>query len=638
MSIFRSLSVPVRVLGFLLLVLTLSRVLLVMWYWGRVAPTGGGWFILLQGLRFDIVLMGIVLGPALLAAPWLSGRNTGATLLRVYLVAVTVFVVFVELSTIPFIDQYDARPNYLYVEYLKYPREVFATLMASYGLLLVTVTIAALGSGWLVWRASRDVAQKATQCRRSWALLITPFLLILVLMMVRSTLDHRAVNPSTAAFSTDSMVNQLPLNSPYSLLYAIYEQHRDSAGGTVNYGKLDDSEVLRTVVEHAGLTSAVDLQSHAPTMHTQIATRQVKRPLNLVIILEESLGAEFVGSLGGKNLTPELDKLAVEGIWFEQLYATGTRSVRGIEAVISGFPPTSKRSVVKLAETQENFFTIADLLQDQGYQTSFLYGGEAQFDNMRRFFLDNGFQVTVDQNDYENPQFLGSWGVSDEDLFRRAHQYFSARGDQPFFSLVFTSSNHEPFDIPAGKVTKEPGPESGRYTAVKYADYALGRFFEQARSSDYFDNTVFLVVPDHNSRVKGAQLIPIERFHIPGVILGGTIEPRRIPGISSQVDLLPTLLSLIGVTGRLPAIGHDLTTAEYYQGAGRAQMQFNDIQAWMEPGKVVVLQPDLPIKSFLYAPGGRLSPDTEPDQAQMERALAHALWPPLMIREKAYHP
>jgi len=638
MGILRSLSVPVRVLGFLLLVLTLSRVLLVMWYWGRVAPTGGVWFILLQGLRFDIVLMGIVLGPALLAAPWLSGRNTGGALLRVYLVAVTLFVVFVELSTIPFIDQFDARPNYLYVEYLKYPREVFATLKAAYGLLLVMISLAALGSGWLVWRTSRDVSLKSSQIRQSRALLITPFLLVLVLMMARSTLDHRPVNPSTVAFSTDSMVNQLPLNSPYSLLYAIYEQQRDSAGGAVNYGKMDDAEVLRIVVEHAGLTGAVDLQSDVPTMHTHTATRQTKRPLNLVIILEESLGAEFVGSLGGKNLTPELDKLADEGIWFEQLYATGTRSVRGIEAVISGLPPTSKRSVVKLAETRKNFFTIAGLLQDQGYQTSFLYGGEAQFDNMRRFFMDNGFQAVVDQNDYENPQFRGSWGVSDEDLFQRAHQYFSAKGDQPFFSLVFTSSNHKPFDIPAGKVSKEPGPESGRDTAVKYADYALGRFFEQARSSDYFDNTVFLVVPDHNSRVKGAQLIPIERFHIPGVILGGTIEPRRIPGISSQVDLLPTLLSLIGVTGRIPAIGYDLTTAEYYQGAGRAQMQFYDIQAWMEPGKVVVLRPDLPIKSFLYEPGGQLNPDPEPDQELMKRALAHALWPVLMIGEKAYQP
>jgi len=624
-NVFRSLSVPARVLGFLLLVLTLSRLLLVGWYWGRVVPTEGFWFILLQGLRFDIVLMGMVLGPALLAAPWLSGRSAGWVLLRGYLVLVTLFVVFVELGTIPFIDQYDARPNYLYVEYLKYPREVFATLMASYGLLLVIVTFTALVSGWFAWRLSRATVQKSSQSGFLRASIMTPFLLVLILMMIRSTLDHRPVNPSTVAFSTDSMVNQLPLNSPYSLLYAIYEQHRDSAGGATNYGKMDDADVSRIVIGDAGFISTLDSGGDEPTMHMQTATHHTKRPLNLVIILEESLGAEFVGSLGGKNLTPELDKLANDGIWFEQLYATGTRSVRGIEAVISGFPPTSKRSIVKLAETQEHFFTIADFLQDHGYQTSFLYGGEAHFDNMRRFFLNNGFQTVIDENDFENPDFLASWGVSDEDLFQRAHQYFSERGDQPFFSLVFTSSNHEPFDIPADKVTEESGPDSGRDMAVKYADYALGRFFEQAHSSNYFENTVFLVVSDHNSRVYGDQLVPIERFHIPGVILGAGIESRRITGISSQIDLLPTLLSLIGVDGRHPAIGHDLTTTEYFQGAGRAQMQFNDIQAWMVPGKVVVLQPDLPMKTFLYEPGGRLSRDPEPDQELKQHALAHTL-------------
>ena len=637
-SSMRSFSAPARVLGFLLLLLSLSRILLMTWYWGRVAPTDGIAFIVFQGFRFDIVLMGMLLGPALLAAPWLSGRRFGGLLLRYYLVVVTLFVVFVELSTIPFIDQYDARPNYLYVEYLKYPREVFATLMASYGLLLVTVTLTALGSGILVWRLSRSAAQASSRSRLRQALLLTPFILILILIMVRSTLDHRPVNPSTVAFSTDSMVNQLPLNSPYSLLYAVYEQHRDSKGGAANYGKLKDNEVLRIVIEDAGLTGKVDLNSDTPTMHTQTATRRFERPLNLVIILEESLGAEFVGSLGGKDLAPNLDKLADDGIWFEQLYATGTRSVRGIEAIISGFPPTANRSAVKLAETQKHFFTIAGLLAEQDYQTSFIYGGEAHFDNMRRFFLNNGFQTIIDEGDFENPQFRGSWGVSDEDLFFRAHEYFTAMGDRPFFSLVFSSSHHEPFDIPAGKVEPRTGPDGARDTAVAYADYSLGRFLDLARSSDYYDNTVFLVVSDHNSRVYGDQLIPIERFHIPGVIVGGSIEPRRIPGISSQVDLLPTLLSLMGVDSEHPAIGHDLTTAEYYQGSGRVQMQFNAIQAWMVPGKVIVLRPDLPMESFLYEQEGKLSPDPAPDEELMQQALAHALYPSMMIREKAYRP
>jgi len=294
--------------------------------------------------------------------------------------------------------------------------------------------------------------------------------------------------------------------------------------------------------------------------------------------------------------------------------------------------------VVKLAETQDSFFTIAGFLKDQGYDTSFIYGGEAHFDNMRRFFLNNGFQTIIDESDYEAPEFMGSWAVSDEDLFVKADEHFKRKGDQPFFSLVFSSSHHEPFDIPAGKVETRSGPDGPRDMAVAYADHALGRFFDLARSSDYYENTVFLVVADHNSRVYGDQLIPIERFHIPGVILGADIEPRRIAGITSQIDLLPTLFSLIGVSGQHSAIGHDLTTPEYFQGGGRAQMQFNDIQAWMEPGKVVVLRPNLPMQSFSYELGGRLQPSTVQDKRLEKVALAHALWSPMAIRQKAYHP
>ena len=638
MKPIRTLAAPLRVLGFLLLALSLSRLLLMAWYWDRVAPTGGTWFIFLQGIRFDIVLMGMLLGPALLMAPWVSGFKKGVSLLRYYLVAVTVFVLWVELGTIPYIDQYDSRPDYIYVEYLVYPREVFSMLLASYGLLMLLVGSITFASVLVVWRLSRGATHIPSYRRLPGALLLTPVVILVIFAMIRSTLDHHPVNPSTVAFTTDSMVNQLALNSPYTLIYAIYEQNRDAKGGFANYGRMDEDKALSVVVESAGLAGQVDLQSDTPTMHNQTATRRLERPLNLVIVLEESLGSEFVGSLGGKNLTPNLDGLADEGIWFERLYATGTRSVRGIEAIVSGFPPTAKRSVVKLTDTQNNFFTIANVLEKHNYQTSFIYGGSAHFDNMRRFFLNNGFQTVIDQKDFEDPQFTATWGVSDEDLFMKAHEYLEAQGDQPFFSLVFTSSNHKPFEIPAGKVESRTGPEGAQEMAVAYADYALGEFLAMARTSNYWDNTVFLIVSDHNSRVKGAHLVPIEHFHIPGVILGSGIEPRLVPGITSQIDLLPTLLSLLGVDSRHPAIGRDLTLLEWNQGSGRAQMQYHDTQGWMVDGKVVIMQRKLPIQTYLYEPNGNLRLDPAANNALEQQALAHALWPVMMIKNKSYHP
>ena len=621
--------------------LTVSRLLLIATHWERVAPTDGVGFILLQGIRFDLILVGQLFGLVFLIKPWFHTlgflRHIGKLIIPLYMALAIPLAFFVEAATVSFIAQYDSRPNYLFVEYLAYPREVLAMLSGSHLLELIGATIMAFFLAWFVFTWLRKDPEAGTRTSLLFCLLATPVILVIVTAMIRSTLDHRPVNPSIAVFSQDAMINQLALNSPYSLLYAIYEQKRDATHKGVRYGDMDEAEVLSIVLEHAGITPEEQIDPAIPTLHHQKATRETDRPLNLVIILEESLGAEFVGSLGGKGLTPRLDELADEGIWFERLYATGTRTVRGIEAVGSGFTPTPRRSVVKLAETQQNFFTLAGLLKKHGYTTSFIYGGEAHFDNMKRFFLNNGFQSVVDEKNYSDPIFHASWGVSDEDLFMRAHKEFENAGEQPFFSLLLTSSNHEPFDIPEGRVTVETGPDGPLDTAIKYADYSLGYFLDLARESSYWEDTVFLVVADHNSRVYGNQLVPIDRFHVPGVIIGSSIEPRRVPGITSQIDMLPTLLSLIGVSAKHPGIGRDLTLPEYADGSGRAMMQFNALQAYMEDDRVVVLQPDLEPGLYRLENGHELIPDENADPELVRRALAYSLWGPMMIRLRMYH-
>jgi phosphoglycerol transferase MdoB-like AlkP superfamily enzyme len=377
-----------------------------------------------------------------------------------------------------------------------------------------------------------------------------------------------------------------------------------------------------------------------PTMTEQRATMRRERPLNLVIVLEESLGATFVESLGGVPVTPELEKLKKEGWWFEQLYATGTRSVRGIEAVVTGFPPTPAQAVVKLALAQKNFSTLAEILSQRGYQSEFIYGGESHFDNMRGFFMGNGFDTVVDQGDYASPVFKGSWGVSDEDLFNKAHEQISARhaGGKPSFTLIFSSSNHSPFEFPDGRIKLHDNEKSTDNNAVKYADYALGKFFEKARASAYWRDTVFLVVADHDIRVRGDSMVPIERFHIPGLILGADIKPRRIKSVISQIDLPTTLLSLIGVDATHPMIGRDLTR-ENDTLPGRAMMQYEQNYAWMEGQDVVVLRPDKAPSYGRYDPLRKRLADAPPpaDAEQMaQRALGHSLLPAWLYREQRY--
>ncbi|WP_288378246.1 LTA synthase family protein [uncultured Massilia sp.] len=622
-----------------LALLSLSRLGLVAWQWDRVRATGIAPSVFVQGVRADLILLGYFAAVPLLFAPLLAHRATArfwraATL--GWATLALVFIVFMELSSPQFILQYDVRPNRLFIEYLAYPREVFATLWNGFRIALV------LGCGLtvVIGAAIFSLLRRAARGSGAWParrlLLFWPVLCLLVAMQVRSTLGHRPANPALFALSGDSLVNSLIINSAWSVLDAAGAMRSESSSSEI-YGAMPRAQVLDTVRAAPWLRTARFDQPGLPTLHRQQAAVTRARPLNLVIVLEESLGATFVESLGGLPVTPELEKLKSEGWWFEQLYATGTRSVRGIEAVVAGFAPTPARSVVKLSLAQRNFYTLADGLGRAGYHTEFVYGGEAHFDNMRGFFTGNGFRQVVDLPQMQ-PRFVGSWGASDEDLFDKSLARLRSLHDagKPFFSLIFTSSNHEPFEYPDGRIAPHDAAKNTVNNAVKYADYALGKFIRAAKQESYWKDTVFLIVADHDNRVYGDALVPVKKFHIPGLILGADVQPKRIRPIASQIDLAPTLLSLLGVSSTHPMIGRDF--ARDSESPGRALLQFNNIFAYLEGASATILRPGAaPLLGRYDAATGVLDPHAgTPSRAQAERALAHVLLPSLLYREQRY--
>ena len=620
-----------------LVITGLARIGYLFWLSDRVAATNGLGFILLQGLRFDLVSLGYLLViPAALTPIFLVTPATARIWLPVLkwlLVAMVGLFLFMEVVTPPFISEYDIRPNYLFVEYLKYPREVFSMLFVGYKVELLAAIIIVPA---LLWPIARGISRRTSLVGQVRPLLVVPFAfgaLLLCFGVARSTLDHRPVNPSTVAFSSDTLVNTLPLNSFYTVANAIYELRHEDAG--FPYGETGQDVAVEAVRKQMHVPGDAFTNSDIPTLRSQQATNSSPGPKNLVIIIEESLGAEFVGSMGGLPLTPNIDQFANEGIWFENLYATGTRSARGLEAIVTGFLPTTSQSVLKLGRAQKDFFTLGEFLRRRGFDTSFIYGGEAQFDNMRRFFAGNGFDTVIDKHDFTNPVFEGSWGVADEDVFNYAHEYFESRSsDKPFASVLFTTTNHSPFGFPDGRIELYEEPKATVNNAVKYADYALGRYIQMAKESSYWDDTVFLIVSDHNSRVYGSEIVPIERFHIPGVIMGGSISPQRWSRVASQIDLLPTLLSLIGVGGEHPAPGLDLTRADIDEIPGRAVMQFRTTQAYRQEDEVVILRPEKSAELFDFV-DGRLTPSQEGGPL-LEYATALAAWPSIAYRNHQY--
>ncbi|WDS35739.1 LTA synthase family protein [Pseudoxanthomonas sp.] len=614
-----------------LVLLSGSRLGLACWHAQAVTAVRGWAPVLLQGLRVDVATLCLLYGIAgllalLMPVTGVIGRFWKAAL-RVWLTLVTCVLAFMELATPDFMTEYGLRPNRLFVEYLIYPREVASMLLKGHAFsLCVGIAVVAL-LGWGAWRLAGRVLARPVSGRAHllWRLPAAFVLLVLVFIGVRSTLGHRPLNPAMVAFSVDPTVNVLPLNSFYSAAYASLDLVRKSESSRL-YGAMPLAQIVAELRAGGGLPASAYVSETLPTLAARPASYS-GRPRNLVIVLEESLGAQFIGSLGGLPLSPNYDRLSGQGWAFDRLYATGTRSVRGIEAVVTGFTPTPAEAVVKQSGSQSNFFTVAQLLGRRGYDATFYYGGESHFDNMRGFFLGNGFNRIIDQKAFDKPAFTGSWGVSDEDLFARADTEFNklhAQG-KPFFGLVFSSSNHDPFEFPDGRIDLYEQPKQTRNNAAKYADYAIGEFFKKAMASPYWNDTVFLVVADHDSRVFGKNLVPISNFHIPGLILGGGIAPRRDDRIVSQVDLAPTLLSLMGIDDPTPMVGQDLTDPSHLV-PGRALMQYDRNFALMRGNDVVILQPGKPAASFEYDVKANQLVPVAPLPELSRAALAHALW------------
>ncbi|MCT8832325.1 LTA synthase family protein [Glaesserella parasuis] len=624
-------------IGLNLIIFSLSRLGLSLWQADRVSAVDGWLPLFLQGLRMDIVSICYLFGvPALFTVLLVHNNGLGTLwkgILRVWLTISSVFVLFMEVATPAFIETYDFRPNRLFIEYLLYPKEVFTMLANGHLTAVISSLVATTVAGIIYWKLSGWAVQHLRL--PSWKLRPVMALLIIAVAFAgaRSSLGHRGINSAMVAFSSDPLVNSLVLNSGYSVLYAV-QQLKDEEKSSEQYGKMSEQEMFEIVKNSRNRPASDYISTVIPTLTKNVASYQGK-PKNIVIVLEESLGAQFVGTLGGKPLTPEFDQLAKEGWLFEDIYATGTRSVRGIEAVTAGFTPTPARATVKLTKSQNGFFTIAELLRRQGYSTSFIYGGEKHFDNMASYFYGNGFETIIDEKDYKNPKFVSTWGMSDEDLFDKAHEIFTelAKGDKPFFSLVFTSSNHDPFEFPDGKIELFDKEKQTRNNAAKYADYALGYFFKLAKQSNYWKDTVFLVIADHDSRVAGDSLVPIKHFHIPALILGEHIEPRRDNRLVSQIDMPTTLLSVAGISGDYPMIGFDLTQNV---DPNRAFMQYDQTQAMMKGKDVIILKPNQAPQGYEYDKANeRLNPKEQSEMMKKE-ALAHALLGSYLYKHQLY--
>ncbi|OGS01581.1 MAG: hypothetical protein A3G41_06280 [Elusimicrobia bacterium RIFCSPLOWO2_12_FULL_59_9] len=495
-----------------------------------------------------------------------------------------------------FFDEFNSRLNNVAVDYLIYPHEVFINIAESYP--VAGIAGACLLAGALLYAGLR------TPLRSSWS---RPsrlgerahFLAVYLLLWILLT---QTVSLKDTRFSQDRVLDEISSNGAYSLIYAAHTRDLDFAAF---YRTMDTREAYRRTRKLLSQPEAV-FDPGDRTIQRRIPGGRRRRPMNLVILLVESFGSEFWGCLGnpGPSWTPRMDGLSKKGLLFTHLYASGNRTVRGMEGVLSAFPPLPGDSIVK-RHLSDQVATLARTVKDQGYQTLFLYGGRGIFDGMKSFTTRNGFDRFIEQKDFPRPVFSTIWGVSDEDLVGRAIEEFrglESRG-RPFLGVVLTVSNHKPYTYPAGRIPEDPNPRS-RQHAVKYTDWALGEFFRRAEKERFYQDTLFAVVADHGARVYGSPAIPIHSYEIPLLVLGPSVKkPSTVDTLGSSVDVGPTLLGLMGIAYRSVFFGRDLLKMDRQD--GWAVLNHNRDIGLYRNGRMAVLGLNKTVEFYRVNPGSK---------------------------------
>lgn len=567
---------------------------------------------MLIGAAFDLGMAGFILLPLVLLLLFL--RRTpepvdggfGRRFISLSLLPFAGFLVFVAAAEFVFWNEFASRFNFIAVDYLVYTNEVIGNIRESYPmpLLLSTVAALALALWWLIMRWLRPALRQPApafggRVARSLVWLLLPAACYFLL------------DASYKEFSDDAQADELAGNGSFDFFHAYKANSIDYERF---YRTLPQAQAL------AGVREALDIQGPPLSpfdLRRDIHPEGPEQDWNVVLVSIESLSATYLAHFGNTDgVTPNLDRMADEGLLFTQLYATGTRTVRGLEALTLSVPPTPGHSIVKRPNNGD-LFSLGSVFASKGYTPLYVYGGYSYFDNMQAFFTGNGYQVHDRTELAEGDiHFQNIWGVCDEDLFTLALRNIDlqANAGKRFFAHIMTVSNHRPYTYPEGRI--DIPSKTGRDGGVKYTDWAIGDFVERARSKPWFEHTLFIFVADHTHRGRGKMDLPPRNYLIPMVIWApGKIAAGSVSQIASQIDVAPTILGLMNFRYQSRFFGSDILAPDAPQRALLANYQ---TVGWFQDGRVIELKPNARTRVVDARSGIEQTPDAASERMTNE--------------------
>ena len=574
-----------------------------------------------EGVIYDVSFLLYVLAPLalylLLCPDWLWRKRWHLRVLQVAMTIGVFLMLFTAVAEWLFWDEFGVRFNFIAVDYLVYSDEVINNILESYPvypLLAALTIIAVITTAALQPRVRRIAAAPLLSWpQRGVSLAGAVTTVALSVVIIGQNFPRSA--------GGNAYQHELASNGPYQFFAAFRNNELDY---TQFYPQLPEATAANTLRDEVSEPNARFVDSEPMGIRRQIDNPGQPRKLNLILVTIESLSAKYMGSEGdARNLTPNLDALRKQSLYFSQFYATGTRTTRGLEAITLSIPPTPGRSIVKRIGRETGFASLGQQLGAQGYDSVFVYGGRGYFDNMNAFFAGNGYRV-VDQASVpdEEVTFTNAWGMSDEDLYNQTLKLADAdaAAGKPFLLQLMTTSNHRPYSYPEGRIDIPSG--TGREGAVKYTDYAIGQFLAQAREKPWFKDTVFVFVADHTAGSAGKEDLPVHNYHIPLFVYApGLIDAREDSRVASQIDLAPTLMGLLNMDYTSTFFGHNLLRPD--TGPGRALIGNYQHLGLFDGQDLAILSPRGLIRRHDDATGLSVERTADANDPLVRRAIAY---------------
>ncbi|NQU75887.1 MAG: sulfatase-like hydrolase/transferase [Planctomycetes bacterium] len=556
------------------------------------------------GLRYDLRALAYVLipvAPLLCLAPEATfSRRWLQALLAGYVAAVLTLTAAVCIVDALFFLYETARMNCHVTNYFA-QGEVVEYLWEHYPIIKLALLVAVILA--CAYRLTMRLCRAATVPIGS-ALARLAYVAALaggIFLCASGPASRPALDSSLASFSSNNVVSELSLNPGVTLAAAVKDFCTESEDEPLHYLPLLSEPQALTVAKETLRQDHTEFVNDAPAgqnpLWRTVRTGRARRDLNVVVIVMESFAGKGVGAMGYMpSQTPFFDELASKGLFCSKMYATGPRTARGLTAVTCGFPNIGGESMLSRSSTQGAFLTLFSVFAQRGYQTMFVHGGNARFDNMRHFFCSNGLQRLVDLADMPAGQWRTNWGVADHVMFEQADREFRRAGNKPFFAMLLTLTNHSPYRIPPGCIDPVPGDsdEVKMVNTLRYADWALQRFFQLAAKSEYFKNTLFVLVADHGRNLDHRLLVDVPGYRVPCLFYAPSmpeLTSRVISDTCSQTDVAATLMSLLGGTFSHCMFSRDLLATSPAD-PGIAMLWVNRRIALVSGRSTLIIRPD----------------------------------------------